>query len=202
MVALMTSQLLALIIGLLLYAVLHSLLVAPGIRHRLEKLVPSRAYRLLYNVVATVLLALLWLATDTAFPVLWNLHGIPALLLRLLQGAAAVLFLLALRSIDLWHFLGLRQLLGAPPEEARLVTHGAYTLCRHPTYLSVCVFFSAWPRMDLRWLVVAIWLWLYCLVGSIFEERRLEAQFGQAYRSYRAAHPRLLPFRLWPGKRH
>lgn len=186
----------ALIAGLVLYSVLHSLLAAPGVRRGLNKLIPPAAFRLFYNLMAVVLFVALWLGTDADYPILWDLHGLPAALLRASQVGAALLFLVALRPVDLLHFLGLRQLRGHMQERHGPVTRGAYAVCRHPLYLSVCIFFSAWPRMDLRWLIFAIWLWGYSFVGSIFEERRLETQFGQAYRDYRRRCPRLLPFRL------
>ena len=68
-----------------------------------------------------------------------------------------------------------------------------YRLCRHPLYFATCVLFSAWPTMDLRWLIVVIWLWLYAAVGSVFEERKLVAAFGDDYKRYQASRPRLLP---------
>ena len=192
----MKTHWIALIGGLLLYSCVHSLLVAPRLRQALERFVPPRTYRLFYNLVATLLLGALWITTEARYPVLWDLHGLPALLLRIVQAGALLLFLVALAPIDLLYFLGWRQLQGHAEERQGLVTRGAYALCRHPLYFAACVFFSAWPRMDLRWFILAIWLWLYCSVGSLFEERRLEAQFGQAYRDYRRECPRLLPVRL------
>jgi protein-S-isoprenylcysteine O-methyltransferase Ste14 len=195
----MRAHLLAVIVGLILYSVLHSLLAAPRIQQRLHGLVRPAAFRLFYNVLATLLLFVLWIATGTDYPLLWDLHGWPAILLRILQAAALLLFLAALWPIDLLHFLGLRQLRGHIQEYGGLVTSGVYALCRHPLYLSICVFFSASPRMDLRWLVIVIWMWAYSFIGSIFEERRLAAQFGAAYLDYRRKCPRLLPFRLSRG---
>jgi protein-S-isoprenylcysteine O-methyltransferase Ste14 len=165
-----------------------------------EKLVPPTAYRLTYNIVATGLLGFLWVASDGPYPVLWDLQGLPALSLRVIQACALLLFLVALRPIDLRHFVGWRQLHGDTRERHGLVTHGAYALCRHPIYLSVCVFFSAWPHMDLRTGIIAIWLWAYAAIGSLLEERRLELQFGQTYRHYRETCPRLLPLH-WKRRR-
>jgi protein-S-isoprenylcysteine O-methyltransferase Ste14 len=41
-------------------------------------------------------------------------------------------------------------------------------------------------------------LTLYIYIGSIFEERRLIAEFGEAYREYQRSVPRLIPR---PGRR-
>jgi hypothetical protein len=76
----------------------------------------------------------------------------------------------------------------------RFQTDGLYARCRHPVYFFTALFFSAWPTMDLRALVIAIWLWAYSYVGSIFEERKLVTELGAAYVAYRERTPRLLPF--------
>jgi len=109
------------------------------------------------------------------------------------------------RSFDAPEFLGLRLGReaglgsGAPPADPRTSvrapqTGGTYALCRHPLYLFTSAFFSAWPTMDLRWLVVAAWLWAYSYAGSFLEERKLVRTFGDAYVRYQATHWRLLPF--------
>jgi protein-S-isoprenylcysteine O-methyltransferase Ste14 len=192
----MTSRLVLLASGLLLFSLLHSLLAAVSVRRRLERFVSPRVYRLAYNVLAIACLLGIYLATRGDYPLVWDVRGAARGILRGLQLAAFSLLLATLGSIDLAHFAGLRQLRGEMHERGGLRSGGPYRLCRHPLYLATAVLFSASPTMDLRWLIVAVWLWLYASVGSVFEERKLLDALGDEYRRYRAAHPRLLPFRF------
>jgi methanethiol S-methyltransferase len=192
----MALRVLGLAAGLIAFAVLHSVLAAPGVRRRGEALFGSAArYRLLYNVAAILILAAVLLATRGAYPLVWQARGAWRVGLLAVQGVAIAGFLLTARSIQMGPFLGL-QACSAPGGMgvgSDLRVHGPYGLCRHPLYFFTNLFFSAWPTMDLRWFTVAIWLWAYAYVGSIFEERKLVAEFGDAYRAYQARMPRLLP---------
>ncbi|HWN80528.1 MAG TPA: hypothetical protein VNM87_00390, partial [Candidatus Udaeobacter sp.] len=131
------------------------------------------------------------LATRGAYPIVWRATGWARIALMVVQGVAAIGFLLTVRSFKIGEFLGLR----APGAtgDGRFRTDGVYGLCRHPLYFFVGLFFSAWPTMDLRALVVAVWLWVYAFVGSIFEERKLVAELGDVYVAYRRRTPRILP---------
>lgn len=193
----MTTRLTILIAGLVLFAVVHSVLAASGVRERLERLARGHApmYRLAYNVFSVASLAVLLVITRGDYPIVWDARGALRIGLRGVQGAALVVFLTTLRTFDLAHFAGLRQLGGEMLERRGLQTRGVYAICRHPMYLSVCIFFSTWPTMDLRMLIAGVWLWGYSYVGSVFEERKLVAGFGEPYRRYQATHPRILPLR-------
>ena len=190
----MSLRLGILAMGLAIFAFLHTLLAADGVRRRLELLTGLRVYRLLYNLAAAAALFALFAVTHGDYPLVWDARGAAKLALHMLQVGAVVLSLGVLQALDLAHFAGVRQLRGDLEPRRGLQTQGVYAICRHPLYLSTCVFFSAWPRMDLRWLLVALWLWAYAVIGSIFEERKLAARFGAAYGRYRARTPRLLPF--------
>ncbi|MGH2606675.1 MAG: methyltransferase family protein, partial [Anaerolineales bacterium] len=89
----------------------------------------------------------------------------------------------------------LRQLMGeensAPP---RLVRHGLYRWVRHPLYTCALVFLWLTPVMTMSLLALYLGLSAYLVVGSVFEERRLVAEFGEAYREYQRQVPRLVPF--------
>lgn len=176
----------------MIFAVVHSGLATERVRARFERGIGARTYRLLYNVLAIGLLAAAFWISRGEHRVVWEVHGAARYALRLVQALAAAGMLASALSFDLGYFAGLRQLRGAT-ERGGLRTGGVYALCRHPLYFFTAVAFSAWPRMDLRLLVLAVWLWAYAYVGSIFEERRLERVFGAEYRRYQRTHHRLLP---------
>jgi protein-S-isoprenylcysteine O-methyltransferase Ste14 len=77
-----------------------------------------------------------------------------------------------------------------------LAREGTYAWCRHPLYASVIVFLM--PAAGLladSWAVSAVALVMYAgfeaLIGR--EDRALDAQFGEAFRSYVAEVYELLP---------
>ena len=81
-------------------------------------------------------------------------------------------------------------------KEKELVTTGPYSLCRNPLYhgslcgaLSMALFLGSYTLLVAVILVAAA----YSRLVMPFEERRLEEVFGEAYRRYCAATPRLLP---------
>ncbi len=69
---------------------------------------------------------------------------------------------------------------------------------RHPLYSAGLLFIWLTPIMTTSSLALTLGLTAYIYIGSIFEERRLVARFGQAYLDYRRAVPRLIPM---PRKR-
>ena len=53
---------------------------------------------------------------------------------------------------------------------------------------------TSW-RFTAAWLVSALCITAYFVIGAWFEERKLERVFGEAYSRYRSRVPGLLPFR-------
>jgi protein-S-isoprenylcysteine O-methyltransferase Ste14 len=194
-----TAKLVMLCVGLAAFAFMHSGLAALRVRGWGEGLLGSaQRYRLVYTVLAVLVLGGLFLATRGEYPIVWRAVGVARVGLLLLQGIGAVGFVLTVRSFKLGEFLGLRAP-GATSTGGRFRTDGLYGLCRHPLYFFTSLFFSAWPTMDLRALVIAVWLWVYAFVGSIFEERKLVAELGEVYVAYRRRTPRILPLGRWGG---
>ena len=179
--------------GLIAFSILHSFLASDRARTWAERALGlrGRPYRLIYNLFAVGLLVSAWISTRGEYPFAWRVTGWARLALLAVQALALVGFVLTVREFDAPEFLGLR---GGPGRSvgAGLQTRGMYALCRHPLYLTTAAFFSARPTMDLRWLVLAAWLWIYAYIGSIFEERRLLREYGDSYRRYQATHARLL----------
>jgi methanethiol S-methyltransferase len=73
------------------------------------------------------------------------------------------------------------------------VVAGLYKLVRHPLY--TCGLILVWlpPVMTWNLLAFAIGATVYILIGAYFEERKLVAEFGQAYLDYRKRTPMLIP---------
>jgi protein-S-isoprenylcysteine O-methyltransferase Ste14 len=159
--------------------------------------VADQWYRLAYNLVALItflpLGILLLVLPDRLLytlsaPWLWVAWG--GQLIALVGEAHGLL------STDVWHFVGVRQVLAAPTERSNeLVVTGPYRWVRHPLYFWGLVFLWLMPQMTVNRLALTVVLSCYLYVGSLFEERRLVAEFGEAYRRYQRQVPRLIPWR-------
>lgn len=185
----------------LAYFVLHSALASTGVKAWVCTHWPraGAAYRLIFNAISLVLLLvpLILLGTmDT--PQLWRWDGGWAWLANGVGGLAVVGFLLSLRSYDGLDFIGLRQWRergGNAPVEAFCLSDW-HRVVRHPWYFFLLLIL--WTRdMDLAWLVSALWISLYLIVGSRLEEHKLIQLYGERYRRYRTRVPGLVPL---PGR--
>jgi protein-S-isoprenylcysteine O-methyltransferase Ste14 len=187
-----------------LYAVLHSWLASQGMKDWTRRTLgpaTDRWYRLAYNVVGGVtflpLLVMLALLPDQ---VLYTLSP-PWLWLSLLGQLLAVAGILyGLWLTNVWHFLGLCQLLDLPDDgridcKPPLVVAGMYRWVRHPLYFWGLVLIWLTPQMTVNRVALFGALSVYLYVGTFFEERRLVAEFGDDYRAYQRQVPRLIPWR-------
>ncbi|HMR66350.1 MAG TPA: isoprenylcysteine carboxylmethyltransferase family protein [Anaerolineae bacterium] len=181
-----------------LYAVAHTWLASLGVKAWVRRRfgpAAARAYRLAYNVVATVtllpllaLLALLPQQTLYVVPAPWAWLMVVGQLVAIL---AAGLTLLQTGALD---FLGLAQLFGERAEQnGGLNLGGLYAWVRHPLYTCSLIFLWLSPAMTTNSLVAYLLFTLYFYIGSIYEERRLVVEFGATYRAYQQAVPRLIP---------
>lgn len=184
-----------------IYFVIHSLLAA----HRVKTAVALRwpglmpAYRLLYNLLAVVLLVpAVWLTLAWPGDPLWQWHGAAQWIANAAALAAIAGFVLSLRAYDGGHFVGLAQLRNRTHDiegGARLRISSLHRHVRHPWYsLGLLLIWSR--EMDAAMLLGALACSAYLLVGSMLEERKLVARFGEPYRRYQRAVPGLLP-RPW-----
>jgi len=177
------------------WAALHSLTASYAVKGWARRLFGGdRWYRLAYNALAVFTglpLAILffWLPDRTLYrvpaPWLWAMLAI--------EGLAALGIFLALLQTGLFSFLGLTRQPAASP--GRLQVRGFYCWVRHPLYALGLVVIWLWPFMTVNYLTLVICFTIYLYVGSLFEEKRLLAEFGEAYRDYQRQVPRFLPRR-------
>jgi hypothetical protein len=81
-------------------------------------------------------------------------------------------------------------------EKLTLKIEGPYKVVRHPLYLFTLLFLVLRPTMDLFYFVSLICIIAYFYTGSFYEERKLVSVFGDEYRKYQAAVPRLFGLRI------
>ncbi len=180
------------------YGLVHSWLAsrqAKSLARRLLGPAADRVYRLAYNLFAALsLLPVLALSAklpnDTlyTFPRPWSLLALAG------QGLAALALLVGVLQTGLASFAGLSQLWRTETAGAgRLVTGGLYRYVRHPLYTAGLVFVWLTPLMTRNLLALYIGFSLYLVIGAIFEERKLVAEYGDAYQQYRQQTPMFIP---------
>jgi protein-S-isoprenylcysteine O-methyltransferase Ste14 len=186
------------LIAVAAYGVLHSLLASNSVKQAFQRAfgqTSDRLYRLFFNIVGglTFLPVLAVTALDPG-QTLYRMTWPWVFLTSVGQVLAALLLLVGLLQTDALHFLGLRQLVhpeASVPNE--LVINGPYCHVRHPLYSAGLLFIWLTPVMTSSVLALNLSVTLYIIIGSIFEERRLVGEFGQAYINYQSRVPRLVP---------
>jgi protein-S-isoprenylcysteine O-methyltransferase Ste14 len=186
----------------LAWCFIHSALISLWVtRHLREKLGDHfRFHRIAYNLLALItLIPVVLYERSLTGPLIFDWTG-PAVALRVFLAIASLtLFVAGARHYDGLTFLGLRQLgvgghrsvLSASGE---LEKDGILQVTRHPWYLGAILIL--WTRnLWLPALITNMILSAYLIVGTILEERKLVAEFGDEYRRYQKEVSMLFPAR-------
>lgn len=198
------SAFLVLLTAFILWGGLHSLLASQKTKDWIQHLSPlaGRYYRLFYNFLALVtflpIMALVDILPDQK---IYQLRAPWLDVALVLQALGLALLVIGALQTDIWAFLGLRQILTKKEPESRFVVHGLYRLVRHPLYTAGLLFIWATPLMTRNVLIFNSLTTIYILIGIRFEERKLQREFGEAYRHYQMHTPMLLPRLPWHVKK-
>jgi protein-S-isoprenylcysteine O-methyltransferase Ste14 len=193
-----TTSFVLTIIMTVVYSSFHSLLATLKVKERVRQVIgqtADRYYRLAYNLISVLsFLPVLFYLYQNPGLALYRLQGIWLFLALSIQGIGALLIVIGLWQTGLLQFLGLRQLIeDGQYEGKKFVVRGLYRWVRHPLYSAGLLFIWASPIMTTSLLALNLTLTLYLYIGSFFEERRLQTEFGPAYSAYQQSVPRLIP---------
>jgi protein-S-isoprenylcysteine O-methyltransferase Ste14 len=101
--------------------------------------------------------------------------------------------------LDVLDLAGVRQVQAAEgmhaPAATPLQITGGYRLVRHPIYFGWVLMVFGSPHMTMDRLAFAAISTAYLMIGTVFEERGLEREFGESYREYK----RKVRWRFIPG---
>jgi len=180
------------------YFIAHSLFASLTLKRRVAEHLPHLmpVYRILFNLFAVVLLALpLWLLYVYQGEPLWQWQGYEKWISNALRIGAIIAVIWTFKYYDGSEILGLRQL---KEHSHRVEDQEGFHISpfhrhvRHPWYFLSLVY--VWSgSMDSAWLVSAIMISLYFIIGSRLEERKLLEYHGEIYRRYAQAVPALIP---------
>ena len=197
------NGLLLLALSWLGYFALHSWLASLGVKRWVAARHPALmpAYRLVFNLVAVVLLLpILVLTYSLPGPQLWLWQGVAAWFAYSASFLAIVGVAVSSKGYDMREFFGIRQLQsGARTVEDQESFHLStfHRFVRHPWYF--CALVLIWSRdMTAATLLSSVLLTLYFVIGSRLEEKKLLAYHGDIYRRYMERVPGLVPL---PWKR-
>ncbi len=189
---------LAVIIAWVAWGALHSALATTGGRRLLFRVstasesTPHRV-RLAYNLMAGITLmipAAVYMWANVSSPTVVDWPDYLVALQAVIVLAAVLLFVLTARVYDMREFLGLPGPMHIAM--ADLTFDGPLRIVRHPWYLGILLLI--WSR-DLTSVDIALNIAVsaYLVVGTILEERKLVAAYGQKYSDYQKSTPMLLP---------
>ena len=181
---------------------IHSWMASMGLKRRIALLCKDnfeRFYRLLYNAVAALtLLPVLALVVILPDRVLYQIPASWVWFTVVLQGVALWGMAVSMGRSGTGRFLGIDQALGMSTAEHsdELVVDGLYHWVRHPIYMFSLIFIWLMPRMSMNILGLNLGLTLYLIIGTWFEERKLEEAFGETYTDYKKRTPMFFPIRF------
>lgn len=178
------------------FALGHSLLASSVVKQATQGWLGSR-YRFIYNCVALAHICLVLAIGRLFLSEPGSAFDLPMWLrttMIAVQCGGALILVLALRQYDLGLFLGTKQLRdpNAGNTLEPLNTSGINGWVRHPLYLGSHLIL--WGAVsDPFTLATALWGSLYFWIGARYEERRLVALYGEAYRQYQKTVPFQFP---------
>ena len=196
-------------------AAIHSLLASKPAKGWARRIAGARyrngLYRLAYNVKSVLLLAwATWWFLRLPDRQIYRVKAPWSWLFRVGQIASLGVLLSAVRTIGVLDFAGISQLrnllAGIDPDsepeaqgpplgaDGEIVAARVFRFTRHPSNLGVLGLFLFFPRITVNRLTLATLIALYVLFGSLHEERRLRAAYGEPFEQYRREVPFLVPW--------
>ncbi len=163
-------------------------------------------YRLGYNIISLVLLALILIFAPRPDVIIYDLQSPFDFIILIPQFLGLIGFFWSFNYFCVSEFIGLSQIkrwlkneydVEDLDEKTTLNIRGPYKYVRHPIYFFSILFLISRPTMDLFYLISIISAIVYFYVGSIYEERKLVEEYGELYTQYQSFVPRILPLKIF-----
>jgi len=186
-----------------LFAIQHSVMARPAFKRWWTRFVPHAVERTTYVLLASLILAALFVHWQPILAPVWTVtNPLAVALLHAVFWVGWGLVLLSTFLINHFELFGLRQvwarLRGRSLPEPVFRTPFLYKRVRHPLYLGFLLAFWSAPAMTAGHLLFTVATTGYILIGVWLEERDLVDLFGDQYRRYREQVSMLIPL---PGRK-
>jgi methanethiol S-methyltransferase len=171
------------------YGGIHSVLASDAVK----KVFPVKHYRLIYNLLAIILLIpILYFQITMDSKRLMENSIFNQLLGGIMMFAGIFVVYHSFKNYDLKEFIGTDFQNKKQPE---LTTEGLSEFVRHPLYVGILLFI--WGSFGFfateMYLTTALFLSIYIRIGIHFEEKKLVEVFGKKYEDYQKNVPMLIP---------
>jgi methanethiol S-methyltransferase len=175
------------------FAIIHSLLLHPKTRKRIERLLPSAFYSCFFCVATCLCLLTVIEFWQPQSPAVWRLTGTANSVVHWAYIACWPLLIYTLSLTGLGYQTGWTPwwawVRGVKPPRRAFETRSLYRVMRHPIYVSFLGMIWFTPDMTIdRALLTGLWT-VYIYVGSCLKDRRLLHYIGEPYRQYQSAVP-------------
>lgn len=192
-------QAVAIDLGLIaLFGLQHSVMARKGFKQAAARIIPPPLERAFYCLATALVLGLLFFAWHPIDGSVWSITNPVG---RMVMWALFIMGwgVLLTTTFLLNHFelFGLaqawRHLRGQSAAPMQFRTPLFYKMVRHPLYFGF--FFGLWATPDMTYshLLLAAGLTVYIMIGIVYEERDLVAEFGDRYREYQRSTGAFLP---------
>jgi methanethiol S-methyltransferase len=182
------------------WCAIHSMLIAPFWMRWMRRMLGERLayYRLCYDLFSAASLVPLSLLERRMPGELLFAWSFPLSLIQwTMLSAGLALMVAGGRQYNQRYFFGLQQIAdaraGRVEQPAVFKAEGILRRVRHPYYTAgilIVVFLGDITTVTIATKAVLV---LYFIVGTLLEERKLVAEFGETYRAYQREVPMLVP---------
>lgn len=173
---------------------LHSFLAAGRVKQAFCKLLFNgnmQSYRIIYNVISLAgLLALLYGQYAIPSAEIFTATIITQLVALLLGVIGLTIMFIAVHNYDWKSFIGISK-----EKKYSLVVKGINQYVRHPLYSGTMLFvlaFCIWQPYYKNVLLLLL-MQAYLAIGIHYEEKKLAAHYGDAYRAYQKTVKKMIP---------
>lgn len=175
-----------------LYGLIHSIFASGRVKRNIQSTfsIEDQTYRKMYVIQSIVFLLPLWILKrsfeyTSLYDTVWT--KVIGIFLSLL---GIFIFFKTLRIYRVRSFVGIDK-----EQSGVLIQEGILSVVRHPLYLGTILIFLGWSLFtgNVFALVSTIWICMYLIPGIYWEEKKLEAEFGEKYRKYKSKVPSIIP---------